>query len=256
MPRTARVVSLTGYNHIIARGNGGICIFEDDEDRYRMLTLFEDKLVGNGIGVTAWCLMSNHFHLMVDDPHGKISSCMSGVLTSYAMYFNRKTGRVGHLFQDRFTNIPVENDVQAISLADYIHMNPVKAGISAVDAYRWSSYRAYAYGYDGFGFCDPGIVLDLVGGSLEYRRYLTDRIDQAPYDAEPRPRILDDEALEVAKGVAFPVSLPELASMKPSERRPILCKMRRAGLTINQIVRVVGIGRTSVVSGTTGWNEV
>ena len=74
MPRTGRVVSLTGYNHIIARGNGGICIFEDDEDRYRILTLFEDKLVGNGIGVIAWCLMSNHFHLMVDDPNGKISS--------------------------------------------------------------------------------------------------------------------------------------------------------------------------------------
>lgn len=166
MPRTGRVVSLTGYNHIIARGNGGICIFEDDEDRYRILTLFEDKLVGNGIGVIAWCLMSNHFHLMVDDPHGKISSCMSGVLTSYAMYFNRKTDRVGHLFQDRFTNIPVENDAQAISLADYIHMNPVKAGVSAADNYRWSSYRAYAYGYDSFGFCDPGIVLDLVGGSL------------------------------------------------------------------------------------------
>lgn len=152
MPRTGRVVSLTGYNHIIARGNGGICIFEDDEDRYRMLTLFEDKLVGNGIGVTAWCLMSNHFHLMVDDPNGRISSCMSGILTSYVKYFNHKTDRVGHLFQDRFKNIPVENDIQAIALADYIHMNPVKAGVSAVDNYRWSSYRAYAYGYDGFGF--------------------------------------------------------------------------------------------------------
>lgn len=126
MPRTGRVVSLTGYNHIIARGNGGICIFEDDEDRYRMLTLFEDKLVGNGIVVTAWCLMSNHFHLMVDDPNGRISSCMSGILTSYVKYFNHKTDRVGHLFQDRFKNIPVENDIQAIALADYIHMNPVK----------------------------------------------------------------------------------------------------------------------------------
>lgn len=94
-----------------------------------------------------------------------------------------------------------------------------------------------------------------MGGSLEYRHYFADRIDQAPYDAEPRPRILDDEALEVAKGIAFPTALPELAAMKPSERRPILCKMRKAGLTINQIVRVVGIGRTSVVSGTAGWNE-
>ena len=99
MPRTGRVVSLTGYNHIIARGNGGICIFEDDEDRYRMLTLFEDKLVGNGIGVTAWCLMSNHFHLMVDDPHRRISSCMSGILTSYVKYFNRKTDRVATCFR-------------------------------------------------------------------------------------------------------------------------------------------------------------
>lgn len=204
MPRTGRVVSLTGYNHIIARGNGGICIFEDDEDRYRMLTLFEDKLVGNGVGVTAWCLMSNHFHLMVDDPHEKISSCMSGVLTSYAMYFNRKTDRVGHLFQDRFTNIPVENDVQAISLADYIHMNPVKAGISAVDTYRWSSYRAYAYGYDGFGFCDPGLFwiswVDLlsIGAIL-------------PIELTKRPTMLSlDRAFWMTRLLRSPKALPPL----------------------------------------------
>lgn len=218
MPRTGRVVSLTGYNHIIARGNGGICIFEDDEDRYRMLTLFEDKLVGNGI-------------------------------------FNHKTDRVGHLFQDRFKNIPVENDIQAIALADYIHMNPVKAGVSAVDNYRWSSYRAYAYGYDGFGFCDPGIVLDLVGGSLEYRHYLDERLESAPYDAEPRPRVLDDEVLKIAKEIAFPVSLSDIKAMTPAERRPILCKMRKSGLTVNQIVRAVGLGRATVANGTSGWRE-
>lgn len=256
MPRTGRVVSLTGYNHIIARGNGGICIFEDDEDRYRMLTLFEGKLVGNGIGVTAWCLMSNHFHLMVDDPHGRISSCMSGILTSYAKYFNRKTDRVGHLFQDRFKNIPVENDIQAIALADYIHMNPVKAGVSAVDTYRWSSYRAYAYGYDGFGFCDPGIVLDLVGGSLEYRHYLDDRLQSAPYDAEPHPRVLDDKVLEIAKQIAAPASLSDIKAMTPTERRPVLCKMRKSGLTVNQIVRAVGLGRATIANGTSGWRDM
>lgn len=256
MPRTGRVVSLTGYNHIIARGNGGICIFEDDEDRYRMLTLFEDKLVGNGIEISAWCLMSNHFHLMVDDPHGRISSCMSGVLTSYVKYFNRKTDRIGHLFQDRFKNIPVENDTQAIALADYIHMNPVKAGVSAVDKYRWSSYRAYAYGYDGFGFCDPGVVLDLVGGSLAYRHYLDDRLKQSPYDAEPPLRILDDEVLKLAEEIASPVSLSSIRSMSPSERKPILCKMRKAGLTVNQIVRAVGLGRATIANGTSGWRNM
>ena len=97
--------------------------------------------------------------------------------------------------------------------------------------------------------------MELVGGSLEYRHYLDERLESAPYDAEPRPRVLDDEVLKIAKEIALPVSLSDIKAMTPAERRPILCKMRKSGLTVNQIVRAVGLGRATVANGTSGWRE-
>lgn len=99
-------------------------------------------------------------------------------------------------------------------------------------------------------------MLDLVGGSLEYRHYLDDRLENAPHDAEPHPRVLDDKVLEIAKQIAAPVSLSDIKAMTPTECRPVLCKMRKSGLTVNQIVRAVGLGRATIANGTSGWRDM
>ena len=69
-------------------------------------------------------------------------------LTAYAKYFNGKTGRTDHLFDNRYSRVAVESDTQAVQLLDYIHLNPVKGAIDSLEAYRWSSFRAYQLGYD------------------------------------------------------------------------------------------------------------
>lgn len=68
-------------------------------------------------------------------------------------YFNGKTGRTGHLFDNRYLRVAVESDTQAVQLLDYIHLNPVKGALDSLDAYRWSSFKAYQLGYDSFDIC-------------------------------------------------------------------------------------------------------
>lgn len=153
MPRSARAVSLTGYYHVFDRGNSKQIIFEDDSDRYRFLSDISDRFARHKVAVLAWCLMDNHFHLMVDDPCDNLSKAMQCALTAYAKYFNGKTGRTGHLFDNRYSRVAVESDTQAVQLLDYIHLNPVKGALDSLEAYRWSSYKAYQLGYDPFDIC-------------------------------------------------------------------------------------------------------
>lgn len=95
MPRCARAVSLTGYYHVFDRGNSKQIIFEDDSDRYRFLSDISDRFARHDVAVLAWCLMDNHFHLMIDDPFDNLSKAMQCALTAYAKYFNGKTGENG-----------------------------------------------------------------------------------------------------------------------------------------------------------------
>ncbi len=159
MPRCARAVSLTGYYHVFDRGNSKQIIFEDDSDRYRFLSDISDRFACHEVAVLAWCLMDNHFHLMVDDPYDNLSKAMQCALTAYAKYFNGKTGRTGHLFDNRYSRVAVESDTQAVQLLDYIHLNPVKGALDSLEAYRWSSYKAYQLGYDPFDICDASPML-------------------------------------------------------------------------------------------------
>lgn len=166
MPRCARAVSLTGYYHVFDRGNSKQIIFEDDSDRYRFLSDISDRFSRHEVAVLAWCLMDNHFHLMVDDPYDNLSKAMQCALTAYAKYFNRKTGRTGHLFDNRYSRVAVESDTQAVQLLDYIPLNPVKGAINSLEAYRWSSYKAYRLGLDPFDICDAAPMLENTHVSL------------------------------------------------------------------------------------------
>ena len=98
MPRCARAVSITGYYHVFDRGNSKQIIFEDDSDRYRFLSDISDRFARLEVAVLAWCLMDNHFHLMVDDPFDNLSKAMQCALTAYAKYF------IGQSYLNPLTN--------------------------------------------------------------------------------------------------------------------------------------------------------
>jgi putative transposase len=144
MPRHQRILSETGTYHVMLRGNERKNLFLDNEDKQRFLDTLFVKKKETGFLIYAYCLMDNHVHLLVREAPEGLANMMKRINTSYAYYFNKKTHRVGHLFQDRFKSEPIEDERNLLAVIRYIHDNPVKAGIvKKTEQYRWSSYDSY-----------------------------------------------------------------------------------------------------------------
>ena len=134
--------------HLIHRGNNRQTIFRDDKDRERFLALVPDAFAKHRVAIHGWVLMDNHYHFEVTPAHERsLSGGMQQLGIKYVRYFNRKYGRVGHLFSARPRQIVLEDDDYWLACLRYIEQNPVRAGIVARPGdYRWSSYRTHAFG--------------------------------------------------------------------------------------------------------------
>lgn len=143
MPRTTRQVSITHTYHVMLRGNEKKKIFIDAQDKSVFTNILYNKKKDNDFCLYAYCIMDNHVHLVIKELETSISRIMKRIGTSYAIYFNKKYNRVGHVFQDRYKSEVIEDDRYLLSVIRYVHNNPVKAGICKVQEYRWSSYRFY-----------------------------------------------------------------------------------------------------------------
>jgi putative transposase len=144
MPRVGRKLSESKTYHVMIRGNERKNIFLDDEDKSRFIDTLYEKNKDKKYAVYAYCLMDNHVHLLINEVSDEISRIMKRINVSYAYYFNKKYGRIGHLFQDRFKSEVIKDETQLLAVARYIHNNPVKAGIVGhVWEYKWSSFNLY-----------------------------------------------------------------------------------------------------------------
>ena len=144
MARPLRVEYPGAYYHVINRGNNQEKIFLNDRDKQKFLEYLGKANERFSVIIHTYCLMSNHFHLLLQTPEPNLSRAMQWINVSYATYFNRKRGRCGHLFQGRFKAILIDADGYLKHLSRYIHVNPVRAKIvSTPSKYQWSSYSAY-----------------------------------------------------------------------------------------------------------------
>jgi len=161
MPRQARIKSNFGIYHIMFRGNNKQNIFVDDKDRLKLISLLENLplqfdyatgklLESRNCDIYAYCLMSNHVHILIREMDEDVDHLMKRLLTSYAQYYNGKYARVGHVFQDRYRSEPCDDIEYFMILLRYIHQNPVKAHIAKTIAeYPWSSWNEFVnYGRD------------------------------------------------------------------------------------------------------------
>ena len=140
MPRRARSLAESGVYHIMVRGVNRDAIFLEDEDYHRYLRAIAQAKLASGCRVLAYCLMSNHAHLLLRTGHESLGNAMRRVGVRYSGWFNHKYDRVGHLFQDRYLSRPVDTDAYLLTLVRYIWHNPVKSQLvrQAVD-YPWNS---------------------------------------------------------------------------------------------------------------------
>ena len=142
MTRPLRIEYPGAIYHVTSRGNARRKIFLDDEDRETFISTLAWVVERFGWNCHAYCLMDNHFHLIIETPDANLSRGMRQLNGVYTQRFNRRHRKVGHLFQGRFKGILVERDSYLLELARYVVLNPLRAKMCKVlDDYLWSSYR-------------------------------------------------------------------------------------------------------------------
>ena len=144
MPRAPRKQSESGFYHIYSRGSGRQIIYEDADDRFEFLRCLSTALGRSDAVLYAYCLMGNHYHMVVKSNFEALSDFAHDLNCPYANYFNKRHVRTGHLFEGRFSSQPIAGDEHFLTAVRYVHRNPVEANIAPTCEYDWSSFSAAA----------------------------------------------------------------------------------------------------------------
>ena len=240
MPRVARVKSESGIYHIMLRGINQQIIFEQDEDYEKFIETIEKYKAVSGYKIFAYCLMSNHIHLIIKEEQETIEKIIKRIAGSYAYWYNWKYYRKGHLFQDRFKSEPIECEKYLLTVIRYIHQNPLKAGIvEKVDEYRYSSYNEYIN--DRNELIDKEFIYGMISkeGFIEYNKEFSEEkcLDIEDYTF----RISDEDAKKIIVKITGCQNTTELQLYSNEERSKYIKKMKSKGLSIRQISRLTGI---------------
>jgi REP element-mobilizing transposase RayT len=248
VPRQARQVSETGLYHIVFRGVNHCQLFEEQEDYERLLGLLDKVRTELGLEVIAYCLMSNHVHILVrENSPGEVVLAMRKILSPYAGWFNQKYERSGALIANRYKSEPVTKDSYLLALVRYSHHNPVKAGLALnADLYPWSSYRCYTTSRSSI------VNVDLVLGMLsanrgiaiqQFRRlHLPDNPETHVNTFAPARR--KDSELRVMLAQQYDqLQASAVVGLPKTQRDSVLDFLRTQGFTIRQIERVTGVSR-------------
>jgi putative transposase len=199
MARPLRISYAGAFYHITSRGNERKDIFKSNGDREKFLSYLESATRRYDALIHVYCLMSNHYHLLMETPAGNLSQIMQHINGAYTTCFNVKHQRSGHLFQGRYKAILVDKDEYAKELSCYIHLNPVRAGIvDEPGAYNWSSCQYFI----GQKKATEWLVMDFILGYFgkrvfdaqkNYHKFITAIPDQeykSPLDDRTNTTIL------------------------------------------------------------------
>ena len=179
MGRPHRRGSATGIHHVMNRGVDHQPIFFADADRLELGQRLADIHERFGVATLAYCLMTNHLHLVLRSPPDTLPEAMHHLTSTYSRRLNARLGRDGPLFRGRYHSIPVETDSYLLWVTRYVHRNPLDiAGVASPRDHRWSSYRAYLGLRPSPAFLDRQPVMDLVGGRIDELEAITE--DETP----------------------------------------------------------------------------
>jgi REP-associated tyrosine transposase len=164
MARRLRIAPAGGIFHLTMRGVDRKIVFRSATDHFAFLSILDQTVRCYEWSCRFYCLMGNHFHLLVETPKPTLSEGMQHLNGCYAQGFNRRHGRKGHLFEDRFGSVLIETDGHLLELLRYVALNPVRAGLCALpEEWRWSSFSATAGLEPAPRFLDVDPVIGLFG---------------------------------------------------------------------------------------------
>ena len=183
MARPLRIEYENAFYHVTSRGNERRKIFFSQSDYEKFKAYLKDGQDKYGYLLHGYVLMANHFHLLVETPNANLSKLMHFINGSYTTYINRRKGRSGHLFQGRYKAVLVDKDSYLLELSRYIHLNPVRAGLTEKpEDYSYSSYRSYLV-KKGENIVYPDLILEMMSknrktAQKKYREFVKRGLDQ------------------------------------------------------------------------------
>jgi REP element-mobilizing transposase RayT len=249
----------------MSRGNDGQPIFRNDDDRIAFLAYLEKAVRRFGWVISAWVLMSNHFHIIIETPNRNLSKGMQWVKGSYAIRFNRRHKRRGHLFEGRFKAHLIEDGLYRAEALRYVVLNPVRAKmVERPEDYVWSSYRATAGLEAAPAWLDLKAALNLFDGApVHYQEYVESKItsEERLWDNAINGMYLGSE--EWAKTVRVVVESKPRSTDHPAKQRAVgrpkmptivAAVAKVAGRSVDEIRQTRGCATRMLVAWI-GWHE-
>ena len=220
MPRAARKTSDTGIYHVMMRGINRQIIFEEAEDYEKMRQVILDSREKSGFELYAYCLMSNHIHLLIKEKKEPLGIIFRRIGSQYVYWYNTKYSRTGHLFQEargvRFGRKPMDRP----------------------EEYAYSSFRGYT---EGKSEVDGGYILDLLPRERFEEFHEAGWQDKCLDMSEDEVRrVTDEDALRIMRKITNCDSCPEFRALEQEKRARLIVKMNREGLSLRQISRLTG----------------
>ncbi len=180
MPRKDRIRE-AGFYHIINRGVERRNIFLEPDDYDKFLDLLLDMRRTYNITVHTYCLMTNHYHILIETTEPNISEAIKFLNSFYSIYFNKKYKRSGHLWQGRFASYYLYDDTHFWIVAKYIERNPIKANmVNNIKNYKYQSYFQWKYKHNYYSVLDNSKIFDMTLG--EYEEYIYSELEMNALD--------------------------------------------------------------------------
>ena len=247
MARRLRLEYPGALYHLTARGNERKVIFRDDIDRQRFLAFLAREVKKMQWRLHAYCLMGNHYHLLVETPEPNLARGMRRLNSAHSQRFNRRHDRVGHLFQGRYHSVLVQKESYLLELSRYIVLNPVRAGmVASAHHWPWSSYRATAGFVPTPRFLEVRWLLEQFHSDPErardaYQRFVNHQEIRCPWDDLRGGTWLGSESFHelvnaLLKGKDLRnVSKAQQQPLRPTKEQIVQCVLDAFALTEQQL---------------------
>jgi len=246
MPRRPRL-DMVGYYHIVNRGVDKRVVYKDKEDYEHFLELLCSASLIYDVKVHSYVLMSNHYHLLIETSQENLSQYMKHINASYAIYFNKKYKRSGHLWQGRFKSWYVTDESYLYALVAYIEYNPVKAKmVKTLGIYEYSSYLAFSEERESISCLKNSLVFEMYSNVVERLEFIEFSYNERILQEITKASNLVISAVKIKK-LDEKKLRKELAKVKNlSERNVVVYNASKEGFSQHSLADIVGLSQTQI----------
>jgi len=244
MPRNPRKHSSIGIYHVVIKGVNSQLLFEESNDYRKYLEILRFHKENCGFDLFAYCLMSNHIHLLIRVNDVPLESIFRKINTAYATWFNMKYSRSGPLQDGRYYSEPIESLDYFLSVLRYIHRNPIKSNLEKTVGYKypWTSFQSYIQQKNPL--VDIELVLSKFNSTKDFIEYHSSDSDIIFLDINNiKRRIPDDVAINMIKQLCKVKNPTDISNFSLTDRRNTIFNLTENGISIRQINRLTGIPR-------------